>query len=326
MIRLSKCEYHFSFPTKLKNIKFTVEDLRSYHNNEALRTVLAKQHKVSKEQVRIFAGSIEALRVAFQAAQGGSIGLPEYTWAQYHAIVKDLRMSYVIYKIKENERTFHYDIDDIIRVGNKCAVLLIPSPNNPTGNVISAKNLEKVLQAIKIPVFIDAAHIGFAREQISYDTLVKRFPHLTIIYSFSKYYGLPALRCGYMICGEKINVEERYLFGLHPEMQKIAVMALQEKKFFAKIAEDCYKIKKWFSKELEQFGKSYDVEANYALLEVSQEQQKEYVSALRKKDIEIKSISHNGRHYLRIDVAPKPVLEKVLHILRRSNVTQHKNL
>jgi histidinol-phosphate aminotransferase len=82
-------------------------------------------------------------------------------------------------------------------INDRTKLLMLCSPNNPTGNSIRREDLERLL-ASGLPVVVDQAYVecGYAE---AFATLVERHPNLMIAHTMSKAYGLAALRVGYLI-------------------------------------------------------------------------------------------------------------------------------
>ena len=78
-------------------------------------------------------------------------------------------------------------------------LIVICSPNNPTGNLVSRADTEALLQTGRI-VVVDEAYIEFAGEDALADSpisLVAHYPNLVVLRTFSKWAGLAGLRLGY---------------------------------------------------------------------------------------------------------------------------------
>lgn len=76
---------------------------------------------------------------------------------------------------------------------NKVKLLILCSPNNPTGNILNG--IDELLQVFKGVVLIDEAYIDFADTE-SYVQQLKNFPNLIVVQTLSKAYGMAALRIG----------------------------------------------------------------------------------------------------------------------------------
>ncbi len=78
-------------------------------------------------------------------------------------------------------------------------LIVLCSPNNPTGNLVSRADMETLLETGRI-VVVDEAYIEFAGEEALADSpiaLVSRYPNLVVLRTFSKWAGLAGLRLGY---------------------------------------------------------------------------------------------------------------------------------
>lgn len=74
-------------------------------------------------------------------------------------------------------------------------MIFICSPNNPTGNSINRNDIETILANFKGLVVIDEAYINFARQKTFIQELTE-YPNLVVLQTFSKAWGLAALRLG----------------------------------------------------------------------------------------------------------------------------------
>ena len=88
-------------------------------------------------------------------------------------------------------------------VTDRTRVVIVCSPNNPTGVVVTAGEFEAFMARVPsdLLVLLDEAYIEFVRHEDSVDgrTLIGRYPNLVILRTFSKAYGLAGLRVGYAI-------------------------------------------------------------------------------------------------------------------------------
>jgi len=80
-------------------------------------------------------------------------------------------------------------------VTDRTKVIFLCSPNNPTGNGWSTAELEAILAA-GVPTVVDQAYLECGHAE-SFAPLVERHPNLVVTRTFSKAFGLAALRIGY---------------------------------------------------------------------------------------------------------------------------------
>jgi histidinol-phosphate aminotransferase len=91
---------------------------------------------------------------------------------------------------------FQLNLDAIAEAINEhTKIIWICSPNNPTGNSINKADIEIVLNNFNGIVVIDEAYINFSRQSSCIKELTE-YPNLVIMQTFSKAWGLAALRVG----------------------------------------------------------------------------------------------------------------------------------
>lgn len=108
---------------------------------------------------------------------------------------------------------FRYDVEAILAdITDRTRLIYICSPNNPTGSIITADQMEKLVSHLPDHTLLvaDEVYHHFATAEAYPDTLayVRAGQNVAIIHSFSKAYGLAGLRLGYAIARPEIA---RYL-------------------------------------------------------------------------------------------------------------------
>ncbi len=88
-------------------------------------------------------------------------------------------------------------------------IVILTSPNNPTGDSLSLSFIEELLAATDAVVLIDHAYIEFASPGYDATALLRNNTNLAILRTFSKAYGLAGLRIGYLVASEEIARELR---------------------------------------------------------------------------------------------------------------------
>lgn len=92
------------------------------------------------------------------------------------------------------ENDFSADADEFIEKAKDAKLSFLCSPNNPTGTVTPAEDIEKILKNTDGVLFLDCAYAEFS--DIDYSKLL-RYDNLIIGRTMSKVYGLAGLRIGY---------------------------------------------------------------------------------------------------------------------------------
>lgn len=107
-------------------------------------------------------------------------------------------------------------------------ILFLCSPNNPTGNLLSRDKIHEVLKRFYGLVVIDEAYIDFAGSK-SFVEELEKFPHLVVLQTFSKAWGLAGLRLGICFASETIiNIlnKIKYPYNVNIRTQDLALDAL----------------------------------------------------------------------------------------------------
>lgn len=116
---------------------------------------------------------------------------PSYSLFDYHCKT---------YHIKYEPWLLNKDLDfdlNLMPTLNNQSVVLITSPNNPTGNAISKAQLQSLLTCFPESLFIvDAVYTEFANEDFT--SLVLEYDNVMVIRSFSKAFPIAGLRLGYL--------------------------------------------------------------------------------------------------------------------------------
>ncbi|KTD72942.1 histidinol-phosphate transaminase [Legionella tucsonensis] len=104
---------------------------------------------------------------------------------------------------------WHVNVDKLIQTCNsQTGIIFLANPNNPTGVLISQKEIKRLLENIpeSTLLVIDEAYYEYAEPQLSYNSIewLAKHPNLVITRTFSKIYGLAGVRLGYAIAHSSI--------------------------------------------------------------------------------------------------------------------------
>ncbi|MER0439592.1 aminotransferase class I/II-fold pyridoxal phosphate-dependent enzyme [Emticicia sp. W12TSBA100-4] len=123
------------------------------------------------------------------------------TFTLYHQICQNERLNYKEWHLNENGS---FCIENFPTVSEP-SIVIITSPNNPTGAVLPKNELETLLQTYPECIFlVDEAYGEFANE--SSIELIHKYSNLLVLKTFSKGFGLPSMRFGY-VAGSKILID-----------------------------------------------------------------------------------------------------------------------
>ncbi len=163
-----------------------------------LRKKIADEFGFEKDNILIGNGSSQLLAAACYAFGGNktSIIYPDPSFSMYNTYVKLADSTPVKVALNDN---FGINPELILETAksSNAGLIILCSPNNPTGNSIPLKDIETVLKHAECPVILDAAYCEFDENTVLPD--INEYPNLIIARTFSKAYGLAGLRVGYMV-------------------------------------------------------------------------------------------------------------------------------
>jgi len=126
---------------------------------------------------------------------------------------------------------FQLDLEAIESMVNaNTKIIWICSPNNPTGNSIHYEEIALLLNNFEGLVVVDEAYINFARQR-SWLTELNEYPNLVVLQTFSKAWGLAALRLGMAFASAEIVAWLNKIkppYNINQATQELALKALEE--------------------------------------------------------------------------------------------------
>ncbi|AKG35403.1 histidinol-phosphate transaminase [Paenibacillus durus] len=132
-----------------------------------------------------------------------------------------------------------HDLDGMLaRITGKTKVIWVCNPNNPTGTIVSGSALTAFLDAVPdhVMVVLDEAYFEYVTDPSYSDgiKLLDRYPNLVVLRTFSKIYGLAALRIGYGVARPEIITlinQVREPFNTSRLAQAAAIAALGDQDY-----------------------------------------------------------------------------------------------
>lgn len=219
----------------------TGQALHRYPNPgaENLRAVLAEHLQVPFEDIVTGTGSLGALTQIINTFAGtdpsGHQDEVIYAWRSFEAypiVVRTAGAKDVTVAVTDDGR---HDLPGMLAaITERTKVILLCTPNNPTGPALSHTETEEFLQQVpgNVVVVIDEAYQEFVRSSDPVDALdlYRRYPNVVVLRTFSKAHGLAALRVGYSIAGQSITQHLRKAavpFGVNALAETAAIASLQ---------------------------------------------------------------------------------------------------
>lgn len=185
-------------------------DLRRYPDtdNTLIRESIANAYGLDITNVTIGVGSDQLLDCIFKSLiDDEHIVSCNPTFSMYKEYASFTNGKFIDIDFKD-DINFEFDTEKIIEAIKKYnpKLVIICSPNNPTGSAIERSNLEKIIIAaneINSVVLLDEAYSEF--HETNYD-LIKKYDNLFVLKTFSKAYALAGIRLGYLLsCKDLID-------------------------------------------------------------------------------------------------------------------------
>lgn len=322
MIYLDRNENHYGPAPACYQVLMdvTLEEM-SWYSRDFVRGVksrlserLAKEFGVAEALILLGYGSEDILKqvVHCYLKENERIMIPTHSWWYYKAIADEVKGIKVEYPMVVGKDSFLYDVDAMLRLHakEKPTIILISSPNNPTGNSLATEDLRFLLSKVKDTIVVlDEAYWGFnIRENGYIKELVERYPNLLIIRTFSKYYALAGNRIGFAFMGKNLGQLSRFsarYLGYHRLSEALALAALDSSEYYREVARKMIDDKQRYYDELGRISgfKVYKSDANFVLVEILGAVKALLKESLTNEGILVKFFDEdNLRHCVRITV------------------------
>jgi histidinol-phosphate aminotransferase len=165
-------------------------------HQKAIKGALAEIKKIQVNQIFLGNGSDEAIDLLIRMfCQPGvhNVLIPQPTYGMYKVSAD---INEVTVKTISLTSTFDLDPESVLKnVDSDTRIIFLCSPNNPSGNLLSAKSIENVLNSFHGMVVVDEAYIDFTGTP-SWISKLPKFNNLIVLQTFSKAWGLAGLRLG----------------------------------------------------------------------------------------------------------------------------------
>ena len=305
--------------------------LTEYPSGMRVNSLLAaKNFGVHEEQILVGNGAAELIK-SLMAHFHGKVGFIRPTFDEYpNRYDREQSVDFI-----PDNCDYSYTADDIIRFFEKTDIenLVLINPDNPSGNYIPKQDILRLIAWTaerQIRFLLDESFVDFADEpdpSMIKSDLLDRNPHLFVMKSISKSYGVPGLRLGVLASGDQTVIDSM--------KNDVAIWNINSfGEFYMQIAEkyqnDYEKSlillreeRARFEEELEQVAgvRVIPSQANFVMVELDEQiSPKELLKTLLVKyDLLIKELTTktNGRNYLRFAVRNQKDNDTLIQALKK---------
>jgi histidinol-phosphate aminotransferase len=317
---------------ELKNIYYYPDDSLYYLLKE-----LESFYKVKKENIIVGNGTVELIRYIYQllVKKGDKIFIPHPSFAIYYIDANLFEANLITYnlcspgfEITYKDIKFHLD-----KIDNPIKLIIICSPNNPTGSIILKNDLVKVLDyalSRNIIVVLDEAYFEFVDNSDYHNgvELLKDYPNLIVLRTFSKVFALAGLRIGVAFTNDYISKalnNIRLPFNVNTLAQKATILALRNYNIFLEKIKLIINQKYFLYSELEKLKQKFGIDyiktySNFIAIGVK-DANKVFNELLVRGIIVRPASDMNMRDYIRVTISPfkshnKLFISKLKKVLR----------
>jgi histidinol-phosphate aminotransferase len=201
----------------------------------ALRTALSERYGIARQRIALGNGSCDLLLAAGEALlePGAEVVYAWPAFSVYPHLAAASGARGIQVPLDGEDR---HDLDAMAReITVATRLVLVCNPNNPTSTSLPLEAIEAFLERVPrhVCVILDEAYCEYALtlgDTYASLELLRRWPNLVLLRTFSKVYGLAGLRVGYGLCGSedfRAAVDQvRQPFYLNIAAQAAAVQAL----------------------------------------------------------------------------------------------------
>ncbi|OGY85377.1 MAG: hypothetical protein A2233_04940 [Candidatus Kerfeldbacteria bacterium RIFOXYA2_FULL_38_24] len=284
-IILNKNENHYGPSPQCIKILHNFDPRHMFFYNSQkqsdLFTALFRYYSIAEDKIILGYGLEDILRTLFDRLlpKKDCVVTSDFHFSYYTDYLQKIHITTYTFRCVEKKHIFSFDVEDCITQckKNNPKLLLITSPNNPTGHVITVKELIQILNAINknTIVVLDEAYYGFDQhyDEQAFLSLLNTYANVMILRTFSKYYALAGLRIGFALCGtnviQNIGYQQRYL-GFSRILEEVAVAALHSPEYYQKNAKKIIKTREEFIQQINMLNHftAFESKANFVCIKI----------------------------------------------------------
>ncbi|MEM2086973.1 MAG: histidinol-phosphate transaminase [Archaeoglobaceae archaeon] len=262
VVKLASNENPYGASPKAIEVVRNFTELHRYPNPEyrELRRKLEEYTGWNAERIVIGAGIDGILETLFKILidEGDEVIIPVPTF-QYYGILARLHCAREVLVQRDENFQIPEQIFEFLNPRTK--LVIIPFPNNPTGNTEDLRLVEEIAESTKGIVFIDEAYVEFADSRVDLD-----LDNIVIARTMSKAFGLANLRIGYARLPEWLVNYYRSAstpFPVSTLAEKTAIVSLEDIEWMKDCVEKIKRERERLFKELKKLTIAYPSQANF---------------------------------------------------------------
>lgn len=254
-----------------------------------LRTALADHLGVGEDQLIFGAGADEVILMIARAylRPGDETVMARDTFGQYKHNAEVEGATVVEVPLRDGKHDLQAMLDEVTE---KTRIVWICNPNNPTGTIVTHKEVEAFLARVgeDVMVVLDEAYSEYVTTADYHNglALLAEYPNLVLLRTFSKIYGLASLRIGYGIGHPDVirGINQvRPPFNTTRVAQKAAIAALADQDFIRRCREANAEGLRYFADQFRRLGlNAYPAYGNFIMVDTGKPSSEVFDGLLRR--------------------------------------------
>ncbi len=303
-----------------KEVEFEEDELRFYSDPycRSLSEEIASFLGITPDMVFVGNGvdALISIIMDIAAASRSRVVIVEPTFGMYKskAKVKNCKTTTVLL-----QKNYALNLEDIHSNLSDDSILIICSPNNPTGNQFEREDMLSLVESFKGLLVVDETYVEYGRYTLVND--IEDHENLVILRSFSKAWGLAGLRAGYSVCHPDIAKAFAGSSDPYPMpsiVKKIVARALKLSDYVYEAVEEAIRVRKYMYEEMLDINgvRPYPSDTNFIFFKAEDSRRllEELVSkGFLIRDVSDKPLCEDG---LRVTIPPKEIAENFLKAIR----------
>lgn len=298
----------------------TAADLSIYPEYEHAIEDLSRHFSVGEDELTIANGTDEAVQLIINTYvnDGDQVLLlrPSYAMYRFYAQLAGASIEEIDYRAGSLE----FPLDELLeRITPSTRALLISNPNNPTGTGTDVSAIERILaKAANAAVLIDEAYYEFSGVTVL--PLIREYPNLFVSRTFSKTYGMAAMRCGCLFSQASNMAYVRKAqspYSVNSLAAMAARIAVQDQQFVEEYVLEVLAARELLYVGLERLKIPYiESQANFVLLQAG-DRALEIRDGLRSRGVLVRDRSYELPGCVRVTVGTRDQVQRFLDELEQ---------
>ncbi len=298
----------------------TAADLSIYPEYDHALEDLSRHFGVAIDQLTLTNGTDEAIQLLINTYiddRGEVLVLrPSYAMYRFYAQLAGASLDEIDYR----PGTLAFPFEELLeRITPSTRAVLLSNPNNPTGTGTGVREIEQILtKAQNAAVLVDEAYYEFSGVTVL--PLIAEHPNLFVSRTFSKTYGMAAMRCGCLF-SQAANMayirKAQSPYSVNALAAMAARIAVQDRAFVEEYVLEVLTARELLCVGLEHLGIPYvESQANFVLFQAG-DRATEIRDQLRERGVLVRDRSYEIPGSVRVTVGTRDQIRQFLDELEQ---------